>query len=142
MVLKLFKNGFHLLPCKYSKKRWRLGLRPRPPPPHTHIAREIAFGACQSDTPGVRGANSHLRPGARNPRYATACTDPRYYRRVCVFSSRDSKFQVHHSMINSPLAINLCNLFDSYLSSISYPDEDRDLIETLIESINLTLVNS
>ena len=63
MVLKLFKNGFHLL-SNTPKKRWRLGLRPKPLPPK---AREIAFGAYQSDTPRVRGANFHLRPGRQKP---------------------------------------------------------------------------
>ena len=37
-----------------------------PQTPHS-ITREIAFGVCQSDTPGVRGANSHLRPGRQKP---------------------------------------------------------------------------
>ena len=36
-------------------------------PPQTPIARESAFGACQSDTPRGRGASSHLRPGLQKP---------------------------------------------------------------------------
>ena len=62
MVLKLFKNGFHLHPnTPKSVGGW--GSAPDPPP----IATEIAFSACQSDSPGVRGANSHLRPGRQKP---------------------------------------------------------------------------
>ena len=37
-----------------------------PQTPH-QIAMEIAFGVCQSDTPGVRGANFHLCPGRQKP---------------------------------------------------------------------------
>ena len=52
------------------QKALAAGASPQTPHP---IAREIAFGVCQSDTPGVRGANFHiLAPGAINPRYATA----------------------------------------------------------------------
>ena len=70
MVLTLFKNGLHLLPiAPKSKKRWWLGLRPRPP--HSDGER---LCACQSGTPG--GAPIPIfAPGARNPRYATDADD-------------------------------------------------------------------
>ena len=61
MVLMLFKNGFHLHPnAPKSVGIW--GSAPDPP-----MARESAFGACQSDTSRERGANSHLRPGRQKP---------------------------------------------------------------------------
>ena len=48
MVLKLFKNGFHLHPnTPKSVGGWDSA-----PDPHPIALREIAFGVCQSDTPG------------------------------------------------------------------------------------------
>ena len=44
---------------KCSQKRWRLGLRPRPP-----IARDSAFGSYQSDTPMGKGRQFPSSPRA------------------------------------------------------------------------------
>ena len=51
---------------KCSKKRWRLGLRPRPPK-----ARESAFGACQSDICRLgNGVNAILKWAPFTPKYS------------------------------------------------------------------------
>ena len=63
MVLHEAIQKWVSLTPKYSKKRWRLGLRPGPSPPKQRRSPSALASLTR------RGG----APGARNPQYATAC---------------------------------------------------------------------